>query len=308
VEAQVLDFLTLLDVVRFSVIMDEITGVGGPSAAFEEIGAANGGFWYARQLMDLLGYESFPAFQKALGRAISTLSTLEIPITEGFTQVERDIDGGRCSDYKLTRFACYLVAMNGDTNKPEVAAAQYYFSSMAEAVRQIHSSADSVARVQIRDEISQRERSLSGVAKSAGVIVERYGLFQNAGYRGMYCMDYSRLREYKGIKENRSLLDFMGKQEMAANLFRITETEAKIKNQGVRGQQALEHAAETVGKTVRETMLRTSGTAPENLPIADDIKKVRSGLKKAGRELKKIDTAGKNPISRPDRASSQRPD
>jgi len=280
-----------LDVISFSVIMDEITGVGGPSGAFEDIGMRNGGFWFARELMDLLGYENYTSFQKAIGRAISTFSTLEIPITDGFTQVERVIDGEKLPDYKFTRFACYLVAMNGDTNKPQVAAAQVYFMSMAEAVRQIHEGTDNIARVQIRDDVSQKERSLSGVAKSAGVIIERYGLFQNAGYRGMYCMDYGRLRDYKGVKDNRSLIDFMGKQEMVAHLFRITETEAKIKNQGVRGQQALENAAESVGRMVRQTMLNASGTAPENLPIAEDIKKVRSGLKKAGRELKKIDSA-----------------
>jgi len=179
--------------------------------------------------------------------------------------------------------------MNGDTGKPEVARAQAYFAAMVEVVRQIISNADDVARVQIRDEITHRERSLSGVAKQAGVLEERYGLFHNAGYRGMYNMDYSRLREYKGVDPTRSLLDFMGKQELAANLFRVTETEAKIRNEGVRGQIDLENAAHSVGRQVRQTMIATSGTHPENLPVAEDIRTVRSGLKKASREFKKID-------------------
>jgi DNA-damage-inducible protein D len=278
-----------LDVI-LSEVMASVTGIGGPGPEFERIGVENGGFWYARQLMTLLGYENYNNFQKPIGRAINTFTTLEIPIAEGFVQTEREIDGAVCSDYKLTRFACYLIAMNGDTHKPEVAAAQLYFASIAEVIRQLHQSAENVARVQIRDDLAQKERSLSGVAKSAGVIAERYGLFHNSGYRGMYNMDYGKLCERKGIPQGRTLLDFMGKQEMAANLFRLTETEAKIKNDGIRGQHELEQAAHSVGTMVRRTMLNTSGTAPENLPIAEDIKKVKTKLKKAGRELTKIDS------------------
>ncbi len=270
-----------------SLLMADVQGEN--ESEFERIGEENGGFWYARQLMPLFGYENYNSFQKPIGRAISTFTTLEIPIPEGFEQVSREIDGTLVSDYKLTRFACYLVAMNGDTNKPQIALAQLYFAGMADAIRQIHAGADQVARVQHRDELTQKERTLSGVAKSAGVITERYGLFQNAGYRGMYNMDYKRLCEYKGIPSNRTLLDFMGKQEMAANIFRLSETEAKIKNDGIRGQLGLERAAESVGAMVRSTMLRTSGTAPENLQPAEDIKRVRSKLKKASRELKKLD-------------------
>jgi DNA-damage-inducible protein D len=278
----------LMDMIRFSG-MDEIAKPDPHASEFERIGEENGGFWWARQLMDLLGYETYSSFQKAIGRAMSTCSTLELPIHDAFAAGRREVDGAQVDDYKLNRFACYLVAMNGDPNKPGVASAQVHFASMAEAVRLLYSNPDNVHRVQIRDEISQREKTLSGVAKSAGVVAERYGLFHNAGYMGMYNMSYGKLKEYKGIAGTGSLLDFMGKQELAANLFRVTQTEAKIKNDQIRGQNQLERAAEHVGQEVRAAMIRTSGTRPEDLPIAEDIKKVRGKLKKANKELQKID-------------------
>jgi DNA-damage-inducible protein D len=239
--------------------------------------------------MEWLGYETYSSFQKALGRAMSTCSTCEFSIGENFAAVHREIDGERVDDYRLTRFACYLTAMNGDPNKPQVAAAQIRFASMAEAVRLLYANPENIERVKIRDDISQREKSLGGVAKAAGVISERYGLFHNAGYMGMYNMSYSRLKDFKGVVGSGSLLDFMGKQELAANLFRVTQTEAMIKNNGIRGQNALENAAHMVGREVRGTMIRTSGTRPENLPIAEDIKKVKGKLKRANKELQRID-------------------
>src|SRR6185437_2586439 len=108
----------------------DITGIDGPGPEFERIGVENGGFWYARQLMTLLGYDTYNSFQKPIGRSIGTFTTLEMQISEGFTQVERQINGDVVQDYKLTRFACYLVAMNGDSNKPQVAATQLYFASI----------------------------------------------------------------------------------------------------------------------------------------------------------------------------------
>jgi len=257
---------------------------------FERIGQANGSkFWYARDFMRLLGYDNFTAFKKVINKAIGTCTTLGIAVIDNFSQVQRVIDGSPCEDYKLSRFSCYLVAMNGNTSNPEVASAQAYFAAAAEAVRQYIENVENVERVQIRDEMTDRERSLSGVAKSAGVSLQMYGLFHNAGYRGMYNMDYRRLRDFKGVDPSRTLLDFMGKQELAANLFRITETEAKIRNEGIRGQVPLENAAHQVGKRVRITMKETSGTYPEHLPIAEDIKDVRKGLKQASRIFDKLD-------------------
>jgi DNA-damage-inducible protein D len=268
----------------------DVFHLGRTGKTFEDFGHTNGGrFWYGRDLMALLGYQSFAAFDAAVNRAIRACATLNIPPLENFRQIERDIDGKSGKDYELTRFACYLTTINGDVNKPQVAKAQTYFAAVAEAARQYFQDAGDVERVIIREEVSEREKSLAGVARLAGV--QQYGLFQNAGYRGLYNLDLWRLREIKGVELERSILDFMGKQELAANLFRITQTEAKIKNHQVRGQALLEDVAEDVGRRVRKTMIEISGTHPEALAPAEDIRKVRRGLKKTEKEFAKLDSA-----------------
>ncbi len=255
---------------------------------FETFSRANGEtFWYASELMKMLGYQTLASFRNAINRAMTACSALNIAVSENFREEKREIDGKPQIDWKLSRFACYLTAMNGDVKKPQIAAAQAYFATMAEAVTRYIQSAEDVERVAIRDDITEREKSLSGVAGSAGVTV--YGYFQNAGYRGMYNCNINDLRRIKSLPANRSPLDFMGKQELAANLFRLTETEARIVNEGIKGQQPCEAAALSVGRAVRQTMMNTSGTRPEDLAPADDIKNVQKGLKEAHKEFRQID-------------------
>jgi DNA-damage-inducible protein D len=244
-------------------------------------------FWYASTMMNLLGYQSLDTFRKVIQRAISACTSLNIEILDNFVQEKRQISGKSVSDYRLSRFACYLVAMNGDPKKLEVAKAQAYFAAIAEAFRRYVENADEVERILIRDEISDHEKSLSGIAKEAGVT--KYGLFQNAGYLGMYNLHFNKLKKLKGVPENRSPLDFMGKEELAANLFRVTQTEAKMRNEEIKGQANAENAAFEVGKKVRKTMQEISGTTPENLPPSEDIRKVKSAIKSSQKDFAKID-------------------
>jgi DNA-damage-inducible protein D len=241
--------------------------------------------------MGMLGYENFTAFQKPVNKAIATCTALNIPVQENFEQVSRLIDGKPAPDFKLTRFACYLVSINGDVRKPEVASAQAYFVTMAEAFRQYVQNAENIERVQNREKITEEERSLSTVAAAGGVF--DFALFQNAGYRGMYCMNLRDLKLRKGVEVGKSVLDFMGSEELAANLFRITQTQAKIRNERLHGQLRLERTAEDVGGTVRLTMIEISGRPPESLPSAEDIQHVRSKLKQARREFGKLDEPSK---------------
>jgi DNA-damage-inducible protein D len=255
---------------------------------FEGLAKSNGfRFWWASELASILGYESLNGFRKTVERAMMALTSLDIPIFDNIVQEQREIGGKSVVDYKLSRFACYLAAMNGDPKKQQVAQAQIYFVQWAEACRLFLEEADGVERVAIRGEISEHERTLSGTAKRAGVV--EYGLFQNAGYRGLYNMNLGELRRHKGVPDGRSPLDFMGKTELAANLFRVTQTEEKIRAEGIRGQSALERTAETVGRKVRHTMIEISGKRPESLPPAEDIKQVQKKLKSSHREIKKLD-------------------
>ena len=248
--------------------------------SFEDLGKMNGGkFWYARDFMKMLGYESFPSFQKAINKATATCLALNISVTDNFAQVQRTVDFEVVNDFKLTRFACYLTAINGDVRKPEVAAAQAYFVTMAEAFREYVQNADEVERVQIREDLSDREKSLSHAAHNAGVV--QFQFFQNQGYLGLYNMNLADLRDHKGVPLGRSPLDFMGKTELAANLFRITQTEAKIGAEKVRGQAGLEHAARSVGQKVRRTMIDISGVAPESIAPAEDIRNVKGNFEKS---------------------------
>lgn len=271
--------------------MDNLPAFNGNPAnsLFETKSKSNGGtYWLESDLMALLGYDNKNTFRNAVSKAQAVCANLNIPVEENFISIKNEKG---IKDTQLTRFACYLIAMNADSRKPEVAKAQAYFAALAESFRQYCEEAENVMRLQIRSEISGREKSLSGVAKEAGVI--EYHFFQNAGYRGMYNMNLSQIRTLKHVPNDRSPLDFMGKTELAANLFRITQTEAKIKGENIKGQKQCEVAAEHVGKVVRKTMKHLSGQTPESLPPAHDIKEVKKELKETHNKLKRID-ANKN--------------
>ncbi len=253
---------------------------------FENSSHENGfTFWFASDLMKLLGYENMGSFQKAINKAMTTCNTLNIPIMDNFLQVTQESRAG--IDFKLSRFACYLTVMNADGKKPSVAMAQAYFATLAGAVHNYLEEANRVERLVVREEVSERESSLSSVVHRSGV--ENYGFFQNAGYRGMYNQNIRQLKMMRSIPENKSLLDYMGKEELAANLFRITQTELKIKQDNIYGQAALENTAETVGRKVRNTMKEISGVLPEQLTPQEEIKVVKSHLKARSKEIKALD-------------------
>lgn len=257
----------------------------GEGPSFESLACENGPVsWSARSLMEGLGYDTFQSFEQVINKAISVCLNLKLPVIDNFSQTVSD-SGAR--DYQLSRFACYLIAMNGNPAKSQVARAQAYFAAIAEAFDQYVREAEHVERVQVRAEIADHERGMTSAAKSSGVA--DYARFQNAGYLGLYNLPIWKVRELKRVPRDRSPLDFMGKTELAANLFRITQTEEALKRGNVRGQAAAEDVARKAGKIVRSTMEQISGTRPEALPASQDILEVKKKLKGSAREFKKLD-------------------
>ncbi|MDX1917925.1 MAG: hypothetical protein SFT81_02110 [Candidatus Caenarcaniphilales bacterium] len=142
------------------------------------------------------------------------------------------------------------------------------------------------------DEISTQEKSLSSSAKRAGV--NNFAFFKDAGYRGMYNLSLKQIKSLKGLEEKKNLYDFMGSEEMAANLFRLTQTEAKLQKTAYAGQSAAENVAQEVGKTVRRTMIEISGNKPEDLPMTTDINRIKGALKASQKDFAKLDVKKRN--------------
>ena len=234
--------------------------------------------WREDALMMALGYTNRTSFHKVVFRAMQACVTLNLDPHADFVRTG--------SSYKFTRFACYLIAMNGDSKKPQIAMVQAYLGSFAHAVYDRRQQAEIVDRIVIREEMKEGHKSLFDTAHKHGV--ENYGLFANEGYRGMYNRSLHEIEALKGVGPREDLIDRMGRTELAANLFRVTLTDDKIQNDDVRGQKALEETAYGVGQVVREAVIKAGGSRPEDLPLAPHIREAKKALKAAGKKLKQI--------------------
>jgi DNA-damage-inducible protein D len=278
-----------------------VLAIGGQS--FEELKQTNeygAEYWSARDLQPLLGYSQWRRFEDAIKRAITSCQQSGNRPDYHFAGAGKPIPGGKgaiqvVQDYQLSRFACYLIAQNGDPRKPEIAQAQKYFAVQARRQELTDQLAADLERLEIRKQTAEEFKALSGAAQQAGVQNRMFGVFHDAGYKGLYGgLGNDDIKARKGIPAKENLMDRMNATELAANQFRMTQTRDKLAREGIRNQQQAIRAHEQVGKEVRTAIERIGGDLPEHIPAAEHIKEVEKRLKGATPklELDKRDAGG----------------
>ena len=246
-------------------------------------------YWMARDLMAVLGYSRWENFQAVINKAKMACESAGIDPANQFLDTTKMVQIGsgamaERADCFLSRYGCYLVAMNGDTSKPQIGMAQTYFAVQTRRQEVFDELTEAQKRIELRDRVTQHNKQLNAAAKKAGVISKMFGVFHDAGYRGLYGMSLADIKRKKNIPESETLLDCAGRVELAANDFRITQTEQKLTVDNIQGQEAAIKTHRTVGHEVRETIRKIGGPMPENLPAEPHIKK----LKAARRKQKKL--------------------
>lgn len=242
-------------------------------------------YWSARDLQPCLGYTEWRKFKNAIKKAIESCTQSGNDPNHHFVGAAKPIPGGKGSsqmveDYHLSRFACYLIAQNGDPRKPEIAQAQKYFAIQTRRQEISDQMAADLERLETRQQASAEFKALSGAAREAGVQDKMFGIFHDAGYKGLYGgLGADAIKARKGIAPKEQLMDRMDTTELAANLFRMTQTKEKLKKENIRDQQTAIETHESVGKKVRSTIAEIGGTLPENIPPDEPIKSVEKRLK-----------------------------
>ena len=244
-------------------------------------------YWAARQLAKVLEYTDFRNFSAVITKAKEACTNSGQLIENHLVDFNEMVPIGsgayrQMESVKLSRYACYLVVQNADPGKEVVALGQTYFAvqtrmqeiQQMDAYNQLNS--ENEKRLFLRNELAKHNTQLAAAAKQAGVVESvDYAIFQNHGYMGLYGgLDAKGIHTKKRLKKSQQILDHMGSTELAANLFRATQTEEKLRNENIKGKQNANQTHLEVGKKVRQTIKELGGTMPENLPSADSIKKI----------------------------------
>lgn len=236
-------------------------------------------FWYARELQAALEYSQWRRFEEAIERAKIACEQSGNPVADHFANVGKMVKLGSGSerevnDYVLSRYACYLTVMNGDPRKEVIAVGQTYFAiktRQQELVENYDELTENQKRIAIRHEMAEHNKSLAEAAQMVGVTTSLdYATFQNYGYMGLYGgLRAADIKARKGLKKSQNILDHMGSTELAANLFRATQTDEKLRRDNVQGKAAANQVHYQVGAKVRQTIKDLGGTMPEDLPTPE---------------------------------------
>jgi len=257
----------------------------------KKISNKGGEYWMGRDIQPILGYVTWENFQKVIEKARMACESTGIDPNNHFLDSTKMIRAGKGAmvqkgDYFLTRYGCYLIAMNGDSTKAQIGIAQSYFAVQTRRQEIFDKLIDRERRIQLRERVKQANIRLSSTAKQAGV--QKYAIFHDAGYKGLYEMGLIDIKRRKGIPRKEDLLDRVGRTELAANEFRITQTEEKLVRDRISKEKKAIDTHYDVGKEIRATIKKLGGTMPEDLQPEESIKKlVRKKPKEI--ELKKED-------------------
>ena len=236
-------------------------------------------FWYARELQVALEYSQWRYLKEAIERAKTACTNSGQNMTDHFAEVRKMVEIGsnakrEIEDIALSRYACYLIVMNGDSRKEVIALGQTYFAvktRQQELIEDYDRLTEEQKRLAIRNEMKRHNSALANAAQEAGVEQPiDFAIFQNYGYMGLYNgLKAQDIKTRKGLKKNQDILDFMGSTELAANLFRATQTEEKLRREYIQGKSEANKTHYEVGKKVRQTIKELGGTMPEDLPTPE---------------------------------------
>ncbi len=257
-------------------------------------------YWSARELAPALEYTKWENFSKVINRAMIACENSGHNVSDDFPEVRKIVVAGATSkpkkDYELSRYACYLIVQNGDPRKEVIALGQTYFAIQTyrqEVADHYNQLDEDRRRLVVRGDIKQWNQLLAETAHDAGVITnDEFAIFQNAGYMGLYGgLDVDDIHERKGLSVEQKILDYMGSTELIANLFRISQTEEKIRKDNIQGAEKATSAHYTVGREVRNAIEKIGGTMPEDLPTPE--KSIQQIEKEQMTRLRKKAKAGK---------------